>query len=568
MKHFSKIFRKALKPFGAPPKKKKTPPSRQKKRASRRSGTPRLATAPKLASASRQVEERRQKFAALLNLDPQALTIVLDQGSQQSSEDLYLAEMTNPTCRIRLIFTPDLLQVNLVLLIPEEHFYIEDLFALLATHNLNDCDEQILREAVESLVAVRSDKRCNFCISKGTPPTPGRDAEINFMVPYKPKPGKLNENGSINFKEISSELNVEEGTLLATYAPASQGLEGQDVTGRKIPPSPVDEKTLKAGENVEITEEDGICYFRASIEGRVSLTEDVLEVRPVLTTNSDVSYETGNIDFPGDVFIAGSVLNGFSVTAGGAISVQGQVEAGSKLEAKGSILVGGGIVGSDTKVVSKQTITTRFIQDATVHSGSDVDVFSHVFNATIRCLGMVNVRRGTGTRSGAIAGGQILAARGIRASYAGSPNGTLTELVAGIDPFIEEALHKCQRDLISCQKNMDRVHRQLGLEKITPPLIKSLLKRVGPKKRLQVSHNLRQWVQLQKRTKGIRTRRNDLRKNLAGPALEAVLAVEQTIYPGVKLRLGEREAKVQEHLQGRTLTLATWSTQLVLQPAA
>ena len=91
---------------------------------------------------------------------------------------------------------------------------------------------------------------------------------------------------------------------------------------------------------------------------------------------------------------------------------------------------------------------------------------------------------------------------------------------------------------------------------------------VGPKKRLQVSHNLRQWVQLQKRTKGIRTRRNDLRKNLAGPALEAVLAVEQTIYPGVKLRLGEREAKVQEHLQGRTLPLATWSTQLVLQPAA
>ena len=91
------------------------------------------------------------------------------------------------------------------------------------------------------------------------------------------------------------------------------------------------------------------------------------------------------------------------------------------------------------------------------------------FNATIRCQGMVSVRRGTGKRSGSIAGGQVLAARGIRASYAGSPNGTFTELVVGVDPFIEEALHKCQRDLVSCQKNMDRVHRQLGLEKITPP---------------------------------------------------------------------------------------------------
>ena len=521
-----------------------------------------------MASAGHQAEERRQKFAAILNLDPQALTIVLSQGPKSTSNDLYLAEMTNSTCRIRLIFTPDLLQVNLVLFIPEEDFYIEDLFALLAAHNLTNCDPQVIRRAVDSLTEAGSDKRCNFCISLGEPPRPGRDAEIKFAVDYKTKPGKLNENGSINFKEISAELNVEQGTLLATYSPASQGLEGQDVTGRKIPPPPLVEKTLKAGANVEVTENDGTSYFRASIEGRVNLTEDVLEVRPVLTTNADVSYETGNIDFPGDVFIAGSVLNGFSVTAGGAISVQGQVEAGSKLDAQGRILVGGGIVGSDTKVVSQQTITTRFIQDATVHSGSDLDVYSHIFNATIRCQGMVSVRRGTGKRSGSIAGGQVLAARGIRASYAGSPNGTFTELVVGVDPFIEEALHKCQRDLVSCQKNMDRVHRQLGLEKITPPLIKSLLKRVGPEKRLQVSRHLRQWVQLQKRTEGIRTRRNDLRKNLAGPALEAVLAVEQAIYPGVKLRLGEQAAKIQEPMQGITLTLATWSRQLVLQSAA
>ena len=91
---------------------------------------------------------------------------------------------------------------------------------------------------------------------------------------------------------------------------------------------------------------------------------------------------------------------------------------------------------------------------------------------------------------------------------------------------------------------------------------------MGPQKRLQVSRHLHQWVQLQKRTEDIRTRRNDLRKNLAGPALEAVLTVEQAIYPGVKLRLGEQAAKIQEPMQGTTLTLATWSTQLVLQAAA
>ena len=568
MKHLSKFFRTAIKPFAVPPKEKKTPRPGQKKKSSIRPDALRLESAPGLDSASHLADEKRQKFAAILNLDPKALTIMPRKGANDASNELYLAEMANSACRIRLTFTSDLLQVYLILFVPEEHFYIEDLFSLLATHNLTSCDQQAIKRALDSLGEAGSDKRCNFCISQGEPPQAGRDAEIKFEVDDKTKPGKLNANGSINFKEISSELNVKIGTLLASYFPASQGREGQDVTGRKIPPAPVVEKTLKVGDNVEVTEDQGVSYFHASIEGRVNLSKDVLEVRPVLTANSDVSYETGNIDFPGDVFIAGSVLNGFSVTAGGAVSIQGQVEAGSKLVAQDRIFVGGGIVGSDTKVVSQKTITTRFIQDATVHSGANLEVNSHIFNATIRCQGMVRVHHGTGRRSGSIAGGQILAARGIQASYAGSPNGTFTELVIGVDPFIEEALLKCQRDLVSCQKNMGRIHRQLGLEKITLPRIKGLLKRVGPQKRLQVGRHLRQWLQLQKRTEGIRTRRNDLRKKLAGPALEAVLTVDQAIYPGVKLRLGEHEAKIHDPMQGTTLTLATWSDKLMFQSAA
>ena len=244
------------------------------------------------------------------------------------------------------------------------------------------------------------------------------------------------------------------------------------------------------------------------------------------------------------------------------------MEAGARLQSEGDIVVGGGIVGRDTLVASKASITTKFIQDATVHTGENLVVGRYIYNAFVRCRGMVTVHQGGAQRSGTIAGGRILAAQGIQASFAGSPSGTSTELVVGVDPTIEDSLHKCQRQLAQCQEDLDQLHRLLGLEEVTLTHLKSLLQRVTPQKRPKIAEYIRQWQQLNNTLKDIQARRSDLKETLIQPTLQAILSVKQIIYPGVKLRLGQHTTTVQLELGDTVLTQDNWDEQFALQAAA
>lgn len=359
------------------------------------------------------------------------------------------------------------------------------------------------------------------------------------------------------------------GIQLARLRPATQGRTGFTIFfSEEIPAHSGTPKELTAGPHVEVIEGDGELIFRSLIDGRVSNKKSVQQVYETLHFTADIGYQTGNVDFSGDVVIGGSVLSGFSVKSQGSIAVQGQVEAGASLDAGGDIIICGGIVGEETRVISGGAVTTKFIQDATVHAGRDLTVGSYIFNGRIRCAARVVVNQSSGSRSGSISGGQVVAARGIQASFAGSPNGTLTQLVIGIDPEVEESLRICQRQLGRCEEACERLRHQLGLEEVTLPALKRLLHRTSPTQHEQIVLCIRQWQKLDKGIRAMRAKRASLRKGLTNPAPDALLTIAQTIYPGVKIQLGEHMTEIQLELRDTRLTSATWTENLLLETAA
>lgn len=408
----------------------------------------------------------------------------------------------------------------------------------------------------------------DFHLSRGLPPEHGRDGEIIFEVDCRRKPGKINPDGSIDFKETCFGLNVPAGAQLARLLPATEGHPGFTIFGKDLSATSGTAKNLVAGQHIDVVEEGEELIFQAAIDGRVSYLNGSLQIHETLQVAADVDYATGNVDFSGDIVIAGSVLPGFSVRAQGSIAVQGQVEAGANLEAGGDVIVGGGIVGAATRVVARGSITAKFIQNATVHTGRDLTVGSYIFNAAVRSEQKVVVNQGTGRRSGIIVGGQVVAADGIQASFVGSPSGTITELVVGIDPTAEESLRRCQIQLAKCEKDLHRLHHLLGIEKVTLPRLKRLLRRTAPNKREQLAGYICQWQKLDKASRAMAARRTALQRNLTQPVPRARLAVNQIIYPGVKLQVGQHTAEVQLELKATDLTSDTWTEKFILQTAA
>jgi uncharacterized protein (DUF342 family) len=408
---------------------------------------------------------------------------------------------------------------------------------------------------------------CLFTLAQGLAPEHGRDARLVFEIDCQRKPGRIDQDGRIDFKETAFGLNVPCGALLARLRPATQGRAGFTVRGEGLPAFSGQEAVLKAGANVEVIEAEEEWVYKAAVDGRVSHHRDTLQVHETLHLAADVDYSTGNIDFSGDVLVSGSVLAGFAVRAGGSIAVRGQVESGARLEAMGDIVVGGGAVGEQTCLKAQGNIAIYFAQDATLLAGGDLEVGSYLFNAVVRCQGRALVHQGRSRRSGTIAGGSVLAARGIQARFAGSPNGTATELVVGVDPAIEAALHGCQQELAECEKEQEHLCRLLGLEKVTLPRLRRLLAHAAPGRRDQIADHVRRWQQLERQIPALQQQLGDLRRSLAQPAPDAVLAIAETIYPGVCLRLGERVAQVSLELREACLTPSTFSPAL-LQAAA
>ena len=220
---------------------------------------------------------------------------------------------------------------------------------------------------------------------------------------------------------------------LARLIPPRCGTPGRDVLGGDINVADPLPATIRVGSNVRVEDqEDGSTAYYATFDGRIRWADGVLAVDDVYVIKGNVGLETGNIDHPGAVVIEGDIQAGASVTAKGDIIVKGMVEP-SNVNASGKLVVNGGVVGRDGfKIELDGGLHAKYVLEATVLTGDDVEVSNEIDRANIKTRGRVVIPKGR------ITGGHVSARRGIDVGVAGADGLIPTVLSTGFD-FESEA---------------------------------------------------------------------------------------------------------------------------------
>lgn len=297
-------------------------------------------------------------------------------------------------------------------------------------------------------------------IAAGSKPEDGKDGYIEYMYELdgNEKRPLEREDGTVNYKEVTSINNVRKGQIIAKRIPPEEGKSGKAVTGEALFAKSGKEARFKMGKNVVSDPEQTAIY--AAIDGVVVKTDrDKINVFPIYEVNGDVDFNVGNINFVGTVVIRGNVQPGFRVKASGDIRVTGGVEA-AELEAEGSIEISAGILGQHKGFVKAgKNVKSAFIQDGTVEAGEDIVVSQSIMHSTLRA-GRSVMCQGT---KGLIVGGTIQAGERVVARTVGNSMSTVTALEVGVLPELRNELINLRTSMRTQMENLDKTEKALAL---------------------------------------------------------------------------------------------------------
>lgn len=263
-------------------------------------------------------------------------------------------------------------------------------------------------------------------IAQGEKPIYGQDGIIEYYFKTDfTNPGKINADGSIDFRERGTIPYVTKGTLLAQKTPPKEGRVGVTVNGHPIPVDEVTDPVFLPGSGTELSE-DGLG-IRAVLDGQPH--RDVLgtiSINPDLIIPGNVDFETGNIDFKGNIFVKGIVKEGFTVKG---INLTATEIEGAVIDLSGDLNISVGITNS--KISAHGNIYAKFINHCSVMGFQNLVIQKEIIDSDILLSGSCK------NPAGHIISSRITAKLGIEAGKIGTPASAPCKLKIGIDQHIE-----------------------------------------------------------------------------------------------------------------------------------
>jgi hypothetical protein len=321
----------------------------------------------------------------------------------------------------------DGLAARLNLLPPEDGATLPDFLELTAriresgvVYGLkNDELRRLYDEVSRNAVAAR-----NQLIAFADAATPGEDASLRMEVEVGAIPGKLLDDGRIDFRERRIFVAVKKDQLLAVKVSATRGRGGKDVRGEEIP--------ARDGVDIEVKTAD-LCVFhpesgeiRATEAGILSVVGASFRVSAKQDISGDVDFSTGNIRFQGNVEITGSIQPGFIVASRGDIKIGGDVQSAT-VKSHGNVVIAGGVVGESSDVRAEGDIDLKFIERGKATSGGSIRIRGGAYHSDMTAEG--DIQGGPDSR---FVGGEIRCGGSITVGVVGSATAANTVLAAGL----------------------------------------------------------------------------------------------------------------------------------------
>lgn len=374
-------------------------------------------------------------------------------------------------------------------------------------------------------------------VAYGKPPREGTDAKIEyfFQTDRKMRP-QLREDGTVNYYDLDLVSHCKKGDLLAVLTPADLGEPGTNVLGAPIRQKEVVRLALKHGKNIEKNEEK--TELRSMVDGHVTLVDDTVFVSNVLELEN-VDTSTGNIDYDGSVKINGNVCSNFSVKARGDIEVKGTVE-GAYMESGNNIVLARGINGMGKgKLVAEGNVISKFLENCSVTAGGYIETET-IVQSNVKSKTEIHVSG----KKASITGGMVVATNLISTKNLGTPMGTTTNIVVGVDPAVRERSTQLKKELEEAKKNLDKILPVLESTKK-----KLLLTKVSQKEQMQYMSQLIETARHLQQVVESRGQELEECKEKIAQAKDSRVDVTGEIYPGVVVTISDVSVTIRDSLK-------------------
>ena len=290
-------------------------------------------------------------------------------------------------------------------------------------------------------------------IAKGNPPVNEvlEYMQLNPLLSNENKPEKA--DGSVEHRNRSPFIIVKQDQAIAKQKSRKPGKEGKNVRGETLSYTVTRPEGVVPGENTRM---DG-RFLLACINGQMVIEKKVVNVRDSLVIKGSVNYSTGNIIFPGNVEIHGTVSDGFKIYSGGSVTIKQTFDVTDAIT-KDDLNVGGGIIGRGQAMVKVGgALRTKFIENCRVACRKGISVDLEIINSSVFTLESIEMGE-----KGRIVGGEVWAVNGIRAGGIGRKTGKAARIHCGVDFTLEQEKEKYNGILRILAAKLGRLRELMG----------------------------------------------------------------------------------------------------------
>ena len=329
--------------------------------------------------------------------------------------------------------------------------------------NYNDISELLTRRNIESTISEdQIEEELNkidisipslhkIIVARGKDPVNGNPEYYLPLVDIEKKAGKILVDGSIDFKEIDSIIQIKINQAVLKKIPAKEPEEGHTIYGDFIPAYIESRTGFIKGKNI-VPSNDETVYL-AKIDGCINVTNNVISVLPIAVVKGDIDYETGNIDFNGSVEVFGSVLPGFKVTASDNIIIRNNVDD-AVIQAGGNVIVHSGIGGKgQTRVIAEGSVNAKYILNSEIEARGEIITEASIINSRVYSNDKITVTH----KNGKIMGGEVMALNEVAANTIGGPKENNTIITVGKSRIIERELDNIKTQMNNFKIEVDEI---------------------------------------------------------------------------------------------------------------
>nr|HIL77233.1 DUF342 domain-containing protein [Rhodospirillales bacterium] len=399
-----------------------------------------------------------------------------------------------------------------------------------------------IREAefVQAIESVKEGREViqSFLVAEGTSPSRVDPLELYFK--HLPSPGKIIEDGSMDFRSRDAVPQSEKDELLACLSLDQETQTGHDIFAREISLPDEEPTTLKAGVNVRIEERENRNLYHAVKAGWPRINNGVLSVLPYFFHDGDVDYRIGNIKFDGDVEIVGDVCSRFRVEASGNVIVRGSVERGAKILAEGNLGVYSGVIGASIRC--KGDFGSIYVQESRVNIGGNMRVTNYITDSRVVVGGHAVITDNEAKNALNLSGGELSVNESLDVPSMGSINNRETLVRVGVKPEMEDRLTRYREGMAFCNQRSRQASRLVETligQGFTPDKLKRALRKAPEGRRKVILSRLDEIRKLKKLRNSLEFHIQEISTIQREGFAQVKVKVYRSVYPRVTICFGE-----------------------------